>query len=563
MKEAGMESAELTEKREKIGEILRAGVEKLVVHGDHFFKEGEINLRLRPDLDAMAGIYLMNLAGIDYRMVQFEHKGQWVPGAVHIDTGGRKELTIEDDGSVFFDHHGSEKGKHTSATEIVYDTLVETGFLERQKWLDRMVSFVNEIDNMTYPLDEDFFRKKWWQTLYGTYKVLPIEVVANFFKEGRDPREPFGLEYSRSVVLKKSAEKTATLADVAEHTRNLVAMSLQNISKAARRMEELGVKTETPELGKVVLNAVEQGKKNKIPLGFSAVKALGYDTYILWSEEHHSFFISSQERGEEIYEKVKASVPSAKLIRGTMILVPPTEAPQDLTLGVLLASLGLKEYTGAMPGFEGKEKLPTKKEAEMQDPFVEILEEMKTELAGKKISPAEFRAKKAVLERIRQAENALAELRLALAQSEIAPAEYRKLRDALKEKSALPKPEETTEDVEKRMRHALFENRQEEFQKKLAEGKEKAPPVEGEIEWTAEEREKLARLAGAARYYKDNLPSVFPKEGSGYNYADEEYGEMLRLMTKSYARDAYRRFGLPQEHREKVVRELEENGTIK
>src|SRR3989338_8409442 len=305
---------------EFLQEQLRAGIEKLIVHGDYLFqKDGSVELKLRPDLDAMAGIYLMDLAGINYSAVEFQHKGDWVPGAIHIDTGQRKELTVEDDGSIFFDHHGQEKGEFTSATQITYETLVKLGFLKREEWLDRFSAFVSEIDNLSYPLDEKFFRGAWAETRYGVQKILPVSVVAEFFKKGKNPREPFTIEEATKTAVRVRGGdgkfKEGTLLESCNSTSQKVKMSMANIEKAAEKMVKLGVRLETPDLGKVLLQAVEKGKKNKIPMGFTAAKALGYDTYVLWNEDQKSFFMSSQTRDiAKIYERIKDKIPTAKLI---------------------------------------------------------------------------------------------------------------------------------------------------------------------------------------------------------------------------------------------------------
>src|SRR3989344_3057828 len=156
---------------ERVAETLKAGFDQLVIHGDFRHEGGKSQLKLRPDLDAMGGVFLMDLAGINYKMVTFVPKGKEMAGAVHIDTGGKPELTIEEDGSIFFDHHGSERGKPTSATAIVYESLTKAGMLKKEKWLDNFSQFVTQIDNLDYPIDEEFLKNDWWRTPYGTYKA--------------------------------------------------------------------------------------------------------------------------------------------------------------------------------------------------------------------------------------------------------------------------------------------------------------------------------------------------------------------------------------------------------
>ena len=107
----------LTEKETQIAEMLKAGVDELVIHGDKMKnKEGKEFLALKPDLDSRAAIYLLELAGVNYNKLTFVKKGEWIPGSINIDTGERPGLDFEEDGSVFFDHHGVERAERGKAT---------------------------------------------------------------------------------------------------------------------------------------------------------------------------------------------------------------------------------------------------------------------------------------------------------------------------------------------------------------------------------------------------------------------------------------------------------------
>lgn len=135
-----METApnKLLGKEERIDEILKKGIEEILVHGDY---NGKGEFVLRPDLDAKSGAYIFGLSDVPHRMVRAIPKGSEVEKGLHIDTGGRPELTIEDDDTIFFDHHGDKKGQPTSAAQIVYETLVKTGHLKKEQWLDSFVKF--------------------------------------------------------------------------------------------------------------------------------------------------------------------------------------------------------------------------------------------------------------------------------------------------------------------------------------------------------------------------------------------------------------------------------------
>lgn len=473
---------------EKVRDRLKAGIDELIVHGDYSFQEGVGSLRIHPDLDALGGIFLMDLAGIDYRAVTSVEKGTWKPGGVHIDTGERKQFRVEDDGSIFFDHHGSEREGETSATQIVYETLVEAGLLRKEPWLDRFVSFVTEIDNLTYPIDEEALRKTWWQSLYGTYKVLPISFIANYFREGKDPTKPFSQDDKDRVV----GGRGQTLREICERTRGLVVKSANRIPRAIRTMEREGVKIETPELGKVVINRIPEGKGNQMPMGFTAVKALGYDTYVLWNEGTNSFFISSQTKSmSDLFEKIHDSIPSAKLIRGTMIISPPTEPKSDLAYAPFLQALGLHEGMPSVPTPE-----PTHQQEEDTGPppqsLTEFMERLfrPLSLGTPGVNPEDLTRKKEAIERAYEGDDARTELLTLLARGTISPTEYEVL------KTFIPKEEDAAESFTP----ALEDN--EEYREMVEElrraqqewERNERAAIKEELKETAPEEKKRARI---------------------------------------------------------------------
>lgn len=337
----------LPSKEEKVAEILKPGIKELLVHGDY---DAKGNLVLRPDLDSKVGAYIFSLSEVPHKMVRAIPKGLAVEGGVHIDTGGRPELTIEDDGTIFFDHHGEKKGEPTSASQIVYETLVKGGLLKKEKWLDGLTKFVTELDNLSYPLDAKFFQQDWWRTPYGLYKVLPFDFMVDLFKKGRDPRKPFTMKESSETKISLRG-KEQTLLEICNRNRNLLNLTIKNMEKAIQAMKEQGIKTETPELGKVVLNKIEEQKDpktgkirivNPMPHGKEATKAIGY-TYILWGNDK-SFFISSPAGPglKTVYERLAKVIPEAKLIRGAMIVFPRTVKERSHDLETLLKALYLK-----------------------------------------------------------------------------------------------------------------------------------------------------------------------------------------------------------------------------
>ena len=311
--------------------ILEAAKKGIVVHGETVKKEGKESLHLKTDLDGRAALYLIELAGIEYPQLTFVKKGESKSEGLHIDTGGRPVFVIESDGTVFFDHHGKErdpKGKSSSATKQIYEKLIEHGLLKKTPWLDSLVNFVTDIDNANYDLNKRIFENYYSKSLYGLLKVLPFETIVEYIKEGRDPKNPFTEKEIEEKYVQTVHGNIVKLSVLCQEQQNYVNRSTEGIISARKDMERIGIKIKTERLGKVLFNIIKtttnkKGKKvtiNKIPLGFTATRAVGFDSYVLWSEKDGGFFVTSKFHLGKTFEAVSKIFPEAKLIRGTMII---------------------------------------------------------------------------------------------------------------------------------------------------------------------------------------------------------------------------------------------------
>lgn len=344
----------------RIGEKLREGVSELVIHGERRTdKEGNEILSLRPDLDSRASIYLIEQAGIDYKQLTFVPKGDWIDGSINIDTGEVDGPLIGENDTVFIDHHGSERKDRknsTSATMMTYDILLREGFLKREKYLDNLVDFVTDVDNEDYQLGREYFINEWWKTLYGVHKLISFDSLLNIIKSGHNPHEPFSVEQASSTKVQLANRSTNTLKWVCEKQRQKVNESIEGILAAREEMKIKGIKNYDKELfGSVLVNTVrelEQGgdKKPKtldrIPLGFTSARAVGFDSYIVWHESTNGFFITSKLNLQKVFDIVSKLVPDAKLIRGTMIVYRPEKTDLNnnhISRDDLLSELGLME----------------------------------------------------------------------------------------------------------------------------------------------------------------------------------------------------------------------------
>ena len=316
---------------------------------------------LKPDLDGRIALYLMDLAGINYSHLTFMRKGGRTSGAMHFDTGEKPAgITIEGEES-FVDHHQADKGEPTSASNIIYRGLLELKKINKEPWLENLIKFVNSIDNLSYdlPKSKDELRDS-CGTLYGIYRGLSVESIIEFFKIGKDPFEKFTpSEMEKSV--KDASGAARTIRQICNNNLNITEGSFKGIDVALKEMEHEKVKSETPELGKVIVNYIqnapgfekigqekqytgEHRPKNYIQRGFLAIKAAGYDTYIAWYEDSNSFFITSSKDLRKPFASIKASFPEAKLIRGSMIISNiKIEKPDNFTIDKLLKALNLRK----------------------------------------------------------------------------------------------------------------------------------------------------------------------------------------------------------------------------
>jgi len=345
-----------TRRQRVIDMLANSVIPELVVHGElGKEKNGERPLNIELDMDGRGALFLLDLAGIDYNKLTVVPKGESIEGRVNIDTGERQFQGMEKNGSVFFDHHGDERaayGESSSATKIVYDLLVDGGLLQQEKYLDNLVGFITDIDNADYPLDYDYFKNYWWRSLYGLQKILPFEKITEIIKNGKDPMEPFTEEEAQPIIVKNHLGKEISLLEAALNQRDFVEKNINEIAFARKNMEREGIKTRERDLGTVLLNIVRKevkpnGQKrdvNKIPLGFTATRALGFDSYIIWNKDDGRIFITSRFHLGKVYERLVKKFSEAKLIRGTMIIKPVTKEGEEIaSLDEFLKILQLKD----------------------------------------------------------------------------------------------------------------------------------------------------------------------------------------------------------------------------
>jgi hypothetical protein len=383
---AGSDSRDaITAKKTEMEQILSAAMNGLAVHGEKYrMKNGQEGLRLKPDLDSMVCIKLLDIAAIEYPQVTFVQKGESVPGQVNLDTGERQNFTIEDDGTIFFDHHGpdrEERGESNSAAKIVYEKLLENNLIPPGliSTLDKLVDFVTGIDNADYPIYNEtpdyrtpdgktprrepgeIFKRDWSSSLYGLQRFISFNKLYEYIAAGRDPMYPFTdeeIEKSREASEKmkkltgeglklfveeeKNKEKEFNappwnLFELYDKQQKSVDKCIEGAQSVKIEMIRAGIRTVEKYLGRTVFNTVKMiefknGKRvpnNRIPIGFDAVRGLGYDSYVIWSEEKNTFFITSRFHLGRYFDEISKRFPGSKIIRGTMIIYPKNDTAEE------------------------------------------------------------------------------------------------------------------------------------------------------------------------------------------------------------------------------------------
>ena len=376
--------------------IMEHGVYRVVVHGETItLPDGTKQIAPSPDLDTLGALYLLNnsfkatsKASVVYNEgsytevvpkgsitkdaveeVSEENDNKKVKIILHIDTGG-KELSVDKKENgiihVFIDHHSEEKDASTSATALMAEILKQSGWIkEFPAWMNKFINSVTQIDNLTY-LDETLNGKKlfnehsavkrWPESIFGLHKELPFNFIKKVYETDRNPWRPFTdqelMGNIGDTMIKDKDGKEHDLRKLIEERRKEMMYTIGGVKKAIWANEQSNIKTSTPELGRVVYHNFAQipdnkkaGKTytNKIPgeLGFIAIKALDYDTYVSFNPKNKSFLINStKEQSKIVTDRLKEIAPGTQIIRGVMVY-SPKQPIEGLTEELFLKTIGL------------------------------------------------------------------------------------------------------------------------------------------------------------------------------------------------------------------------------
>ncbi len=298
-------------------------------------ENGVRTIQNKTDLDGRSTLGIMRLAKLNTEDTIYVAPGDSIEGRINLDTGGRDGMVVEDSGeTAFFDHHGPESKNDSSATQIAYETMTKLGLIKKEPWLDKLVTFITQMDNKTFPDAENYYLDS-YRTMMGLSYRVDFKHLVDFFKAGRNPTELLSPHDIRQMGLRSVSEGQKE--------------TIQESEDKLKKMEHDGLIIDSPRYG---LIAVDIGKR--IPGGVDAVKAYGCDGYLLWSPMTNSFFLSST-------TPLERELPQGKRVRETMWIKPRTdETPLTTTLSEVLAVLtdNKLEPQGELKKYLDQEKKP-------------------------------------------------------------------------------------------------------------------------------------------------------------------------------------------------------------
>ena len=264
---------------------------------------GERELRNITDFDGRTALGILQLVGIDTSDTTYIKPGQHKEGAINLDTGDKYGVVFygdvfsdTKDGTAFFDHH-EKGGPLTSTAEIVYNTLVGLGFLERDESMDRLVDFVNKIDNRQYAAEE-FLRIH--KTLLGLQREFSTEQLLAYFSEHESPLE--------ELTIDELAKYGENIREAAESRKKFVDHEMKKVAL----MEKEGKIVDTM-YGKILINT-----NNELRAGASAAYVSHDGILNITPGKSFAFMLKTNQFNEELLRNVLGENFQGKIIRKKM-----------------------------------------------------------------------------------------------------------------------------------------------------------------------------------------------------------------------------------------------------
>lgn len=293
-----LNAATLEEADKKFNEKIKETWKEFAVHGVLVFdpKEGRQVLKPFTDLDGKSALGILKLAGIDTSKLTYVRPGESIGGSINLDTGDKIGVVYDQEtGTSYFDHHAKDAKEITSATKIMYETMIDLGKLKKTENMDKLVDFVTKLDNFKYP-PENFLKSH--KTILGLQRDLDFDKLAEYFKEHQSPTEELTPEQFEKYGLKEASEKQ----------QKLVEESTQTMDK----MEKEGKVIDTS-YGRILIN-----EKNELKIGAPAAYTR-YDGIINYIPNiSFAVMFKNKDINEKLLKEKLGDKFQGKVIRGKM-----------------------------------------------------------------------------------------------------------------------------------------------------------------------------------------------------------------------------------------------------
>ncbi|MFA5994735.1 MAG: hypothetical protein WC823_07305, partial [Parcubacteria group bacterium] len=328
---ADLNGATPEEREENFKKVTRAVWDDFAVHGFARFDAttGQWAIERRSDLDGNSCLKLMELAGmqVDMSKVNFVAPGKTAEKGFIMDTSEKDGVTADKDGArVIADHHGKESGRNTSATKLVYETLVSLGLLDKtqQAYLGRYVDFVTKNDNLDFGAEEKEVYGNYYENLYGLSNKMKVEDVLELIKQNVDPKASLSADYLKNhTYINPNNGKEEALSQFVKFFKDQMSYGEREIEKLGKDGFVLDTGTR---FGKVLIDTMKKADKdrwyNRVNGEGSsrqlAVFEKGYGGYVVWSPQENKFYVFTKNIMDD--KTIPGGFSQGKNIRGHMLI---------------------------------------------------------------------------------------------------------------------------------------------------------------------------------------------------------------------------------------------------
>ncbi len=279
------------------------------------------------------------------------------PGTMILDMSGSFGFNIIPKDVMIFDHHGEKNKRVTSTTREVFNTLKNNPkFIENIKknsghddltWLEHYIDFVTNVDNLDYKVDPEnwatfnntmyciqkIFTNKNREVLIDLFRNYPNISLDGFTEKEMDyivlyetyeedengklvkvqkPLKENGVKKSPDHFKNNSMRlydgKLVSIRDLVEYQKKALDYSNASIAKSELLMFKNNLNTNSPVLGKTIIQEVDVNSKEKNPFNTVSGYGNGYDSYVILNLngiQKNEIFVSTKKNTDDFVEKLQ------------------------------------------------------------------------------------------------------------------------------------------------------------------------------------------------------------------------------------------------------------------